>query len=503
MLETLRVLLVDDSPYDRGMVRRELRREFENVDLTEVTDETEFQASLENQQFDLVITDFQIRWTDGIRVLERVRQQFPDCPVLMFTATGGEEIAVEAMKAGLDDYVIKNAQHMVRLSAAVRAVLEHRRTQVRAQELENRLSSLLTRLQVGVFRRTATGEIVEANEAAARILGAQSMQELRGTNLNDFPTSVMMHGGQIVFGEQPIAGTEMYIHKVNDHPAWLSVSETFSDGSHELIDGLLEDITDRKHSEENVLRLQDEVAHIARINTMAEMAAGIAHELTQPLTVITSLASVCLDLMNGEQKVSEEQQAEWLQQIHDLAFDSGQVLRGLNEFTRHRPRDPKSTDVSELMNRTLEMLRFSFRRAGVQVKCDLPESGPMLNVDPVQMRQVFLNLARNNVAAMQETEKDNRVLTVSIKNLADRVSICFQDTGQGIPEDRLQRLFQPFLNYSKSGTGLGLSISARIVEAHHGELKAYNLEQGGSVFEVTLPIDAQQQRALTDSPSKN
>lgn len=490
MSDRLRVLLVDDSPFDRGMVRRELSREFSDVEFCEVTNDSEFRRALDRRDFDLVITDYQIRWTDGIQVFEKVRACVPDCPVLMFTATGGEEVAVEAMKAGLDDYVIKNARHMVRLTAAVRAVLEHHRTQARAHDLESRLSSLLAQLRVGVFRRNSLGEIVEANDSAARILGASSAAELKGENLNRFPTPALPHDSPPTFSDSPVGGMELYIRKLNGESVWLSVSETSANDRTGLIDGLLEDVSERKHAEENVLRLQDEVAHIARINTMAEMAAGIAHELTQPLTVITSLASVCLDTMVDGQPAEPEQHRRWLQQMHDLAFDSGQVLRGLNEFTRHRPRDPKPTDLSDLIRRTLEMLRFTFRRTAIQTVTRLPERGPVLTVDPVQMRQVFLNLARNNVSAMQENARDDRVLTVSVSQQSDQVIIQFKDTGPGIPGDRLERLFQPFLNYSKSGTGLGLSISARIVEAHHGRLTGFNHEDGGSVFQVTLPVQS-------------
>src|SRR4051812_33990834 len=111
MTPSLRILLVDESPEDRLLLLRALNKEFPALDVTEVLDAEGLDSALFHGSFDVVITDYQLGWSNGIEVLQRVKFCFPDCPVVMFTAKGGEEIAVEALKNGLDDYVIKSPRH--------------------------------------------------------------------------------------------------------------------------------------------------------------------------------------------------------------------------------------------------------------------------------------------------------------------------------------------------------------------------------------------------------
>ena len=123
---TSRILLADDNPDDRTLTAREIRRAFPNVEVREIKDPDDLTHALDEGQFDLVVTDYQLQWTDGLKILEAVKARMEDCPVIMFTATGTQEVAVEAMKRGLDDYLIKSPAHYVRLPAAVAAAW-HRR----------------------------------------------------------------------------------------------------------------------------------------------------------------------------------------------------------------------------------------------------------------------------------------------------------------------------------------------------------------------------------------
>ena len=140
----LRILLVDDNPGDRALAIRALRQEFSDLQVQEVLDQGGLNRALKDRNFDVVITDFQIRWTTGIDVLLAAKARDPNLPVIMFTNTGTEEIAVEAMKLGLDDYVLKRADRYLRLPGAVTRSLNLLRT--RTQQ-ETRLSELDQTLQ--------------------------------------------------------------------------------------------------------------------------------------------------------------------------------------------------------------------------------------------------------------------------------------------------------------------------------------------------------------------
>jgi len=144
-MSRLRLLLLDDNPDDRTLARFTLERAVEPPEIVEITDATEFDRALERGSFDVVITDYQLRWTDGLQVLRRVKDRYPYAPVIMFTATGSQELAVEAMKVGLDDYVIKAAQHFVRLPASIRAVRERADARREADEAHAELARLLER----------------------------------------------------------------------------------------------------------------------------------------------------------------------------------------------------------------------------------------------------------------------------------------------------------------------------------------------------------------------
>lgn len=174
MERPLHLVLVDDNPDDRLLVARHLQREFADLRITHVANPEDLGAVLEEGGFDLVITDYQLHWTDGLSVLKQIKARYPDCPVIMFTATGNEEIAVEAMKSGLDDYVIKTARHLPRLIAAVRTAIERAKERAKAREIEERYRQLFTSLPVGVFRASVDGRWMEANPTMLRLLKAKT-----------------------------------------------------------------------------------------------------------------------------------------------------------------------------------------------------------------------------------------------------------------------------------------------------------------------------------------
>src|SRR6516164_5848557 len=154
----LHVLLVDDNPDDVNLIRRQLAREFPGIEIDQASAPEQLERALEAGRFNLVITDFQLQWSDGLAVLRAVKSRFPYRPVIMFTATGTQEVAVKALKSGLDDYIIKAPRHYVRLLASVRTVLQRTEVERRAADLQVRLEHLLSRIDAGVFRADRAGQ---------------------------------------------------------------------------------------------------------------------------------------------------------------------------------------------------------------------------------------------------------------------------------------------------------------------------------------------------------
>jgi signal transduction histidine kinase len=143
----MRILLLDDNPQDRFLALRELQREFAGCEIKEVFDPATLSHELEHGRYDLVVTDYQMPWTDGLAVLKQVKERNPFCPVVMFTATATQETAVAAMKAGLDDYVVKSPAHFIRLPAAARSSLEHSAARRREAEWRAEREKLVEQLQ--------------------------------------------------------------------------------------------------------------------------------------------------------------------------------------------------------------------------------------------------------------------------------------------------------------------------------------------------------------------
>ncbi|MBC8875020.1 MAG: response regulator [Planctomycetes bacterium] len=288
MSDPLHVLIVDDNPQDRALAIRELRREFADVDVRQAIDQAQLDRTLHDFRFDVVITDYQLQWSDGIRVLRQVKSSFPDCPVLMFTATGNEEIAVEALKGGLDDYIVKKSSHFVRLRGAVRTALEHRDMRRRAVELEARLESLLSRLDVGVFRCTADGRVLEANAPVLALLGSDSADASSSVSLaclfDSTVDCLMLLDSTIESGEPQECEIEVHEPSGRVSHFRLSVVPARTSTGEAVIDGLAEDITARKRSESEARQAAVASARVSLLSSREKevldaVAAGKANKV--------------------------------------------------------------------------------------------------------------------------------------------------------------------------------------------------------------------------------
>ncbi len=185
MAHQLRILLFDTNAEERKLTAKALRQLLPFVDVQEIVESESFSQALWRGDFDLVITECQMGWTTGLAVLKAVKSRHPDCPVIMYTGSGSEEAAVEAMKMGLDDYLIKtfhNLEHLVRQITRVREKSWYRQA---LRESENRFRSLFDTVPVGLYRVSLTGLIVDANPALVQMLAYPNRESLLMVNAND------------------------------------------------------------------------------------------------------------------------------------------------------------------------------------------------------------------------------------------------------------------------------------------------------------------------------
>jgi C4-dicarboxylate-specific signal transduction histidine kinase len=231
---------------------------------------------------------------------------------------------------------------------------------------------------------------------------------------------------------------------------------------------------------------QAELAHAARLNTLGEMAAGLAHELNQPLAAIVNYARGCaLRLRAGE--VDREQLIEVIEEMSEQALRAGEVLRRIREFARSGELHRERLDPNELVREAARLAAVDARRLGVAMHLEPCADAPAVDVDRIQVEQVILNLVRNGFEAMQGAPRRPRELAIRTSTTAlGDIEIAVSDTGAGLPEDVAVRVFDPFFTTKPDGLGLGLAISRTIIEAHGGRLWASN-GSPGATFRFTLP----------------
>ncbi len=267
----VRILLLDDNPDDRALVVRSLRKEIENPEIIEILDSKGFSQALERlEEFDLVITDYQLRWIDGLQVLREVKNRVPDTPVIMFTATGSEEIAVEAMKNGLDDYILKSPKHFARLAATVAQTLRRKREM---EEVRGALSlaqkeweAIFHAVGQPVFVLDDNFTVLEVNKVTEKITGA-SREELIGKKCCSFmhftdsppPSCPLKSLKDLGAGmkEGDVFEGEMYVEAL-DRTFWVTCSPVIGpEGSPIKYIHVATDITARKRLENRLKELNE------------------------------------------------------------------------------------------------------------------------------------------------------------------------------------------------------------------------------------------------------
>jgi two-component system sensor kinase FixL len=253
-----------------------------------------------------------------------------------------------------------------------------------------------------------------------------------------------------------------------------------------LFSGFIRDLTERQHTEARLQELQAELVHMSRLTAMGEMASALAHELNQPLSAIANY-------MNGSRRLLEESSDERGTILRDAvdkaaeqALRAGQIIRRLRDFVARGESERRVEDVKKLVEEASALALVGAKDKGVRVRFQFDPTIDFVLADKVQIQQVLLNLMRNAIEAMEETEK--RELVVSTTSAQDNmVEINVADTGAGIAPEISAQLFQPFVTTKRQGMGVGLSISRTIIEAHGGSIAPRPNPGGGTVFCFTLP----------------
>ncbi|MCB1751490.1 MAG: PhnD/SsuA/transferrin family substrate-binding protein [Gammaproteobacteria bacterium] len=249
------------------------------------------------------------------------------------------------------------------------------------------------------------------------------------------------------------------------------------------------DISVRKQAEEDARLHQMELAHVARLSTMGEMASSIAHELNQPLTAIATNSHACIRMLETG-VVDREKCADVLERIGAQAERAGEIIRHLRKFVSKEQPESTPVDINELIVEVLTLIRPEASRAGVRIITDLGPDIGAVAAQRIQIDQVIVNLLRNAIDAIAEADSPRREIHILTRMDGDakRVVTTVADSGPGLDDETRKQLFTPFVTTKPKGMGLGLSISLGIIEAHNGNLFLDTAPGAGAVFRFTLPV---------------
>lgn len=388
---------------------------------------------------------------------------------------------------GVSAAVAAAAWRLRRMSLTARTML------ALSQQRQDHLQSILDTVPEAMIVINEVGEIRSFSAAAERLFG-WSADEAIGRNVRILMPDPYRTGHDgylgryLETGERRIIGIgRVAVGARKDgstFPIELAVGEMRS-GRKRFFTGFIRDLTEPQATERRLQDMQAELIHVSRLTSMGEMASALAHELNQPLSAIASYMKGSVRLLDAASP-DLPRVREALSAAGDQALRAGDIIRRLRSFVGKGEAAMRIEALPKLIEEAGALAMMGARDAGVRLEFQISPDAGLVLADKVQIQQVVLNLMRNAVEAMRDSEI--RRLVVEARPVEDhRIEVRISDTGPGLAPEVLERLFQPFITTKAEGMGVGLSICRTIIEAHGGEISAWNRPEGGATFRFTLP----------------
>jgi PAS domain S-box-containing protein len=490
----LQILHLEDDQADAELVRSLLESEELPCAITCVKTKEDYAAALERGEFDVILSDFSLPRFDGMTALAMARERHPEKPIIFVSGTIGEEAAVEVLKQGAIDYVLKD--QLARLPSAVKRAVAESEQLARRQEAEEKVheqAALLDLAKDAILVRDLDDCIRYWNKSAERLYG-WTVEEAIGRNANELFYPGEEESPQLKQAKQQILEQGEWageLRQATKDSKWIVVESRWTlvrDKSGQPKAKLIinTDITERKKLEAQFLRVQ-------RLETIGALTGGIAHDLNNVLMPIQ------IGTQYLAEKLTSEDTRKILQTMSASAKRGSDMIKQILAFARGVGGEPTVLDLKPLLAEMEKLTRETFPRAIRMQSSTDPKLSPVMG-NATQLHQVLLNLCVNARDAMpqggslkidaQNVSLDNKITRLQPEPVSGSyVLLTVSDTGQGISPELLDKIFEPFFTTKGpgKGTGLGLSTVQGIVKAHGGFLDVSSTPGQGTTFQVYLP----------------
>jgi PAS domain S-box-containing protein len=389
-----------------------------------------------------------------------------------------------------------------------------RETERRLDEKESRHETVLDRLQENEFRlrtiiesepecvklQAEDGTVLEINPAGLRLVDANQPADIIGRKIFSVVApeyfDIYRENMRRVFAGEAVV-YEFRAITLKNRVAWMETHAAplrDARGKIYALLGITRDITEHKQAEEQARRHHTELARVARLSTMGEMATGIAHELNQPLSAIANFSRGCIRRLRAG-GMSPGELILPLEEVCEQAERAGDILRHVRDFVRKREPLLKSLDVNQIVRAVVKFTEHEARHHRALVRLHLEPQLPKVMADAIMVEQVIVNLVRNAMEAMNEANSARREIAISTRPFgADAVEVEITDTGPGIDGTLIDQVFDQFFTTKPEGVGMGLAISRSIIESHGGRVRAESGRDGGATLRFTLKVNEQPSR---------
>jgi PAS domain S-box-containing protein len=487
----LRVLIVEDRRDDAELMLYELRQAGFAPEGEVVETEADYSAHLQ-EGLDVVLADYTLPGFTISRALQLLRERNLDVPLIVVTGSVSEEVAVECMKQGVADYVLKD--RLGRLGLAIRHTLqkkelrvEKRRAEEALRESEEQYRDLCENANDLIQKVTPDGTFVYVNRAWRETLGYHE-EEIPGLLVSqvlhpDHQTSYFEVFWRVMAGEKMDEKIEtVFVTKDGrEIPVEGSINCQFVDGRAIATRGIFRDISARKALERQ----------------RADFLAMLTHDIKNPLSVILGYAQLLLEEAKARGK---SQEAEALQRIESSALSVHSLVSNYLQLSRieagQLTLEKKPVLLNDMLRRVVQQHEGEARYRGIALRCHLQDSLPAVQGDVVALERIMTNLLNN---ALKFTPELGQVTVRSWRHEGE-VGIAVEDTGPGIAHDEIATVFEKYQRVGSArrqeGVGLGLFIVKSLVEAQGGRVEVKSAVGSGSCFSVFLPI------ATTAQPDK-